>query len=246
MATVQVTVLTAAGTPSSGTYVYIEDSNSPSYFAYGSATNSSGVATINYVPQGPFTVQTNDPYTGRPSGSATGTVAVANDGGTISLTINLVFTANVQGTVYAGDGQTPVAYALVTAIDPTNSQQLASTSTGSNGTYTLYDVAPSTSSFQIVATAPGNSAITATANGSFNTAGQTVTINLTLPLSLLSGQVTYSDGTPVSYPTVFVTQTDSEGNVSTYYPASVDGSGNYTTAWPRERSQSLRRIPLPV
>lgn len=228
LATLQVTVLTALGTPSTGTTVFIQDANNPSYFAYGGPTNSSGIATINYILQGPFTVQTNDPYTGRPSGSANGTVTVANDGATIPVTINLVFTANVQGTVFAADGQTAVANASVTAIDPTNSQQLGSTSAGSTGGYTLYDVAPSTSSFQIVVTAPTDSTITATANGSFNTVGQTVTVNVTLPLSVVSGQVTYSDGTPVSYPTVFVTQTDSQGNVTTYYPTAVDGNGNYS------------------
>ena len=227
LANVQVTVLTTTGTPSAFNYVYIEDANYPSYFAYGAQTNSSGVATINYVPQGSFTVQTNDPYTGLPSGSATGLITVANDGTTVSVTINLVHTANVQGTVYAADGQTPVASAYVMAVDPTNSQMLGSTGTASDGTYMLQDIAPSTSQFQIVATAPEDSSISATANGSYSIVGQTVLVNVTLPISAVSGQVTYSDGTPVAYPTVFVTQTDSQDEMTSYYPTSVDGSGNY-------------------
>jgi hypothetical protein len=227
IASVQVTVLSANSTPLSGTTVYIEDSGQP-YFAYGAATNSSGVAVIANVPQGAFTVQTNDPYTGQVSGSASGAVGASDDGNTIAVTVTTVFSANVQGTVFAADGQTPIPYATVTAVDPTNNMQLASTSTGPNGTYQLFDVAPSTNSFQIVAQAPGVPSISASANGTFSTLGQTETINLTLPLSILSGTVTYSDGTPVSYPTVFVMQTDSLGNVTTYYSSSTDESGDYT------------------
>jgi hypothetical protein len=228
MATVQVTVLDASSFPVAGRTVYISDANTSGYFYYGAATNSSGIATIANVPQGPFTVQTNDPYTGQVAGSASGTVGVSNDGSTIPVTIQLPSTTNVQGTVFAADGQTPVAYATVVAIDPANNNtQLAATSTGPNGTYQLYDVAPSTSSFQIVATAPGNPTVTATVNGSYSSVGSTEIINLTLPLSILSGQITFSDGSPVSYPTVFVNQTVS-GVVNTYYATSTDGSGNYT------------------
>jgi protocatechuate 3,4-dioxygenase beta subunit len=229
MATVQVTVLDSSGFPVSGRTIYISDANTSGNFYYGAATNSSGIATIANVPQGAFTVQTNDPYTGQVSGSASGTVSVSSDGSTISVTINLALTTNVQGTVFAADGQTPVAYASVTAIDPANNNaQLAATSSGPDGTYQLYDVAPSTSSFQVVAAAPEDQTITVTANGSYSSTGQTEIINLTLPLSILNGQVTYSDGTPVPYPTVFVNQTDSMGNLNTYYASSTDGSGDYT------------------
>jgi protocatechuate 3,4-dioxygenase beta subunit len=228
MATVQVTVLDATGLPVSGQTVYISDAITGGYFSYGAATNSTGVASIASVPQGPFTVQTNDLYTGLVSGSASGTVAVANDGGTISLTINLAQTTNVQGTVFAADGQTPVANATIVATDPQNNNiQLASTQTASNGTYQLYDVAPSTSSFQVTAESPVN-ASTVSSTVSYSTVGATEIVNLTLPLSILSGQVTYSDGTPVPYPNVFVNQTDSFGNLNTYYPNSTDGSGDYT------------------
>jgi hypothetical protein len=229
LATVQVTVLDPSGLSVAGRAVYISDANTAPYFSYGGATNSSGILAIANVPQGPFTVQTNDPYTGQVSGSASGTVSVSGDGSTISVTINLPVTTNVQGTVFAADGQTPVAFASVMAIDPANNNaQLEATSTGPDGTYQLYDVAPSTSSFQIVAAAPEDQTITVTANGSYSSTGETEIINLTLPLSILSGQVTYSDGTPVPYPTVFVNQTDSMGNLNTYYASSTDGSGDYT------------------
>jgi len=226
LATVLVTVLDPSSFPVSGRTVYISDANNTPYFSYGGATNSSGIASIASVPQGAFTVQTNDPYTGLVSASASGTVAVANDGGNISVTLQLTVTTNVQGTVFAGDGQTPVPYATVTAYDPVNNNaQLEATSTGPDGTYELYDVAPSTSSFQIVAISPDQS-VSVTVNGSYSTAGTTEIINLTLPLSILSGQVTYSDGTPVPYPTVFVNQTVA-GTVNSYY-ANTDGSGDYT------------------
>ena len=34
----------------------------------------------------------------------------------------------------------------------------------------------------------------------------------------ISGTITYDGSTPVSYPYVFITQTDSTGQVHTYYP----------------------------
>src|SRR5262249_52414179 len=150
------------------------------------------------------TVQANDQFTGQVSGTATGSVNATDDGKTVSVTITTAFSANIQGTIYAADGQTPLAFAPVQVFDPINNTQLSSTSTDANGFYQFQDVAPNTSAFQIVAQAPGNPSVSTSTNGPFTTLGQTLTVNLTMQASILTGTVTFSNGSAVSFPTVFV------------------------------------------
>jgi hypothetical protein len=50
---------------------------------------------------------------------------------------------------------------------------------------------------------------------------------LSLPLSVVSGSVRYSDGTVVPFPTVVISSTDSLGNVNTFLPA-TDANGGFS------------------
>ena len=54
-----------------------------------------------------------------------------------------------------------------------------------------------------------NPAIFAEQTGNFVSNGDLVTIDLTMPLSVVKGTVSYSDGTVVPFPTVVISQTDS-------------------------------------
>ena len=48
--------------------------------------------------------------------------------------------------------------------------------------------------------------------------GQTLDVDLPLPVSVIRGRVFFNDGvTPVQYPEVFVTQTNALGGVETFY-----------------------------
>ena len=226
-ATVQTTVTRYDGSPFVSALVEL---TSNSVYSYSSAayTDASGNAVIPNVPQGPFTVQALDPYTQKVSGTGSGAVNSTDDGGTVAVTVTTGFSANIQGNVYAADGQTPVPGSYVQVQDAATSQTLYSTYTDSNGFYQMFDVSPSGRDFVVVAQSPTDATVTASSSGSFTTFNQTVTVNLTLPVSVVTGTVDFSDGTPVPYPNVFITQTASSGSLQTYYPSQTDGGGNYS------------------
>ena len=48
-----------------------------------------------------------------------------------------------------------------------------------------------------------------------------------MPISVVRGLVSYSDGTVVPFPTVIISQTDSFGNVTSFLPA-TDANGGFS------------------
>ena len=226
VATVTVAVKRYDGTPFANAFVVLSFGSPTSSF--GVNADSNGNASFSHVPQGGFTVQVQDPYTGQVAGMGSGTVNSTDDGGTVSTTVTTGFSANIQGNVYAADGQTPVPSAYVQVQDAVTNQVLFSTYTDTNGFYQMLDISPSSQSFVVIAQSPSDSTVTVSQSGSFATFNQTVTINLTLPVSVVNGTIMFSDGTAVPYPNVLITQTDSLGNQQTYYPVQTDGSGNYS------------------
>ena len=92
---------------------------------------------------------------------------------------------------------------------------LALISTDQNGFYQASGVVPQGGQgFTVVAHSPSNFS---------------VTVNLTLPVSVIKGAVTFAGGvTPVAFPQVFVTEVDSNNVMHTFFPNHTDATGNYT------------------
>ena len=137
-----------------------------------------------------------------------------------------LWAATITGTVGAPAPGTPVSGAKVVLINSGNSAHVDSTTTAGNGVYTFSNVA--IGPYQVMAGKSGyNSAVVL---ASINTAGQTVTANISITINNYTGVFTGtvrkgSDSTPFINATVRLTAgpIDPAGNKT----AQTDSSGNY-------------------
>jgi hypothetical protein len=228
LATLRLTVLKADGTPFAGAPVSLADSFR-SYQRPVGNTDASGVLLIPDVPEGSFTATVNDPNTGAVRGSTQGSVALSDDGRTIDATINVPRATNIRGTIFAGDGQTPLApaSAYVEVVDAATEQVIAYGYTDySTGRYEFDAIAPGAQGFKVRARSPFDESV-AEATGQVVNDGDTIELNLTLPVSIVKGTVFYDDGSPLPYPNVYLMQTDAAGNPQSFYAYVKDEQGRY-------------------
>src|SRR5207244_229327 len=116
-----------------------------------------------------------------------------DDGRTVEVTINAPLSGNVTGTVFAGDGHTPVSSAYVEALETATGNYLSGQYTNQQGHYSFTGLVPGGDQVTIRATIWWLGNATAEATTSFTTTGETKTVDLTLPLSVLNGTVFFSD-----------------------------------------------------
>lgn len=227
IANLSVTVLRSDGQPFPGTRIDVRTVLS-TYFQFFGYADSNGVVTNAnfFVPEGAFSVLARDPNTFGSRGSAAGTILPANDGQVVPVTVNAPLSGNVTGTVFAADGQTPLASAYLELLDRDSGNQLNTRYSDSNGQYTFASVVAGASGFTLRAHAPNDFNITAEVSDSFAVSGETKTVNVTLPVSILIGTVSFTDGEPVPYPNVFATYTDGGGQ-HTLYANAVNADGTY-------------------
>ena len=200
------------------------------FFRFGGQTDVNGVLNIPNVPEGNFTVEAFNPNTGRFAGSAVGTVTPADDGGSVTVTINAPVTGNVQGQVFGGDGQTLVQ-TNVQVFDAATGNFLAS-GFAFSGSYFFQNLTVGSAGFRVRAFAPSNSNVFGENTGTISTSGSTATINVTVPIGVVKGQVTYSDGTGVRFPNVFITQVGTDGVSRTFFATASNQDGTYAVAGP--------------
>lgn len=200
------------------------------FFRFGGVTDVNGVLNIPNVPEGSFTVEAFAPNTFRFAGSAVGAVTPADDGGSVNITINAPSTGNVSGQVFASDGQTLVQ-TTVEVFDAATGNFLGSTSSF-GGSYFISNITTGGAGFRVEAFSPSNFSIFGQNTGVFTSFGQTVTVNVTIPIGVVKGTISYTDGTGVRFPDVFVTQTDANGNVRTYFANTNGADGSYSIAGP--------------
>jgi hypothetical protein len=230
-ATVRVTLLQPDGaTPIPGAYVYIQPDGL--WQRYAGVTGADGVLNIPTVSEGGFTVQAYDNIGF--AGSVAGVVTTGQIGGILNATIVSSPAGYVSGHVWAADGETPLSVGdgedgdapFVELIDVVTGEVIQSRS-AYGGAYSFYSV---TAEHGFTVRASFGAGLTAQGSGAFAFRGETVTIDLTLPVSVVRGTVTFSDGTPVSYPNVFATQTDAAGVTRTFYAARNAADGSYGIA----------------
>jgi len=199
-------------------------------FRFGGVTDVNGVLNIPNVPEGSFTVEAFAPNTFQFAGSAVGIVTPADDGGSVTITINAPTSGNVSGQVFASDGQTLVQ-TTVQVFDAANGNFLGSTFSFS-GSYFISNITTGGAGFRVRAFSPSDSSIFGEGTGVFTSFGQTVVTNVTIPIGVVKGTISYTDGTGVPFPDVFVTQTDANGNARTYFANSNGADGSYSIAGP--------------
>ena len=139
------------------------------------------------------------------SGSARGSAATAG--------------TTIEGTVFAADQTTPVPDSFVELLAPRTGRRLASAFTGTNGTYRFANVAGGGDGFTVRAHSPTALSLIAERHASSGVLG----VDLTLPLSVVRGTVSFSSGMPVPFPTVFLEALD--GRV--FFAAANDEVGQY-------------------
>ena len=228
-ATVHVIVQQAANVPLANAQVDIMFAQD-GFFRFGGTTDINGVVNFQHVPEGSFTVEAFSPNTGRFAGSATGTVTPADDGGSVNITITAPNTGNVSGQVFAADGQTLIQ-TTVEVFDAASGNFLGS-AFSFGGSYFISNITAGGAGFRVEAFSPSNSGVVGQSTGVFTGFGQTVTVNVTIPIGIVKGRITYTDGTGVPFPEVFVTQTDVNGNSRSYFANTNNSDGSYTIAGP--------------
>jgi hypothetical protein len=232
LATVQVVALAADGTARPGLNIYIQDT-SRGFLQFAGSTDANGTLLIQNVQEGAFTVRAFNPFTGQLAGDAAGTITAANDGQTVTVTISPALTGNIQGTVVAADGQTPVQSAFIEIFDVDINNQIATASTDFNGNYSASNITTGSQGFKVRVHLPNDFNTFFDQTGSFQQSGQTVTVNFTLPIGVITGTVTFFDGTPVPFPSIFITQNDSSGKPhSASFFRSSDANGNFRIVGP--------------
>jgi hypothetical protein len=228
-ATVHVIAQQAANVPLANAEVDIMFAQD-GFFRFGAITDVNGVVNFQHVPEGNFTVEAFAPNTFRFAGSATGAVTPADDGGSVNITITAPTTGNISGQVFAADGQT-LLQTTVEVFDAANGNFLGSTFS-SGGSYFISNITAGGAGFRVEAFSPSNFGVFGQSTGVFTSFGQTVQVNVTVPIGIVKGTISYTDGTGVPFPSVFVTQRDANGNSRSFFANTNGSDGSYTIAGP--------------
>lgn len=224
LATLRVTVRRSDGEPLTGARIEVRDPFR-NYFRYGGDDDddgtADGVVMVSEVGEGNFSVLAYT-STGSNAGTASGTIAPSDDGGIVEVTVNAPLSGDIEGTVYAGDGETPIPWHWVEFYDAATDNYLGQASTNENGYYRRNGLVAS--EVRVRTYSPNDYSVTVDETVTFEQTGQVVTQDLLLPVSVLRGTIYYSDGTPAEYPDVFAR---SLVNGDTYYAQNSEFDGTY-------------------
>jgi hypothetical protein len=228
-ATVRVTVLNSDSTPFANAQVFIQDSIRQ-YMRHVGTTGANGVVDIPAVPEGEFSIRTQQAGTGQFIASSKGVVRLADNNQVVNITLRAAFSGNINGTLYAADGETVSAsqWVFMEVIDAASGSTFASAYTNT-GQYEFNNVRFGEQGFIVRASRYQGWTVLAESSGRFESEGETRTFNFTLPFSVVKGRVTFADGTPVAYPSVYLYQRVPDGYTQTLYGSS-DADGNYAVA----------------
>ena len=131
-----------------------------------------------------------------------------------------VFTT-VRGRAVAGDGVTPVSANVAFTYEGGN----VGTSAGGDGRFEIRIGLPVSGTFTVRVSSSNNAAVFVEQSHTATTQGEVVDLgDILLPISVLSGRVTYGVATPVPYPNVFARHTATN---NTYFPDSTDIDGDF-------------------
>ena len=222
----------STGNPIAGAYAYVYDSSG--YYLTYAVTSSSGAYTTPGLPAGSYTVKFS--ATGYAPFTYSGTVSVSI--GTTTSGINAALTADgaISGTVTNASGQTNLASVSVTAYDSSGSY-VTSTSTATDGSYTLENMVPGTYELEFTPSSGPNylpqyyhgESTLGSADPVTVTSGQTTTgIGAGLATGgQVTGKVTDSaTGQPIQY--AYAELLNASGGYVSYVSTAADGSFTLT------------------
>jgi hypothetical protein len=211
-----VTVHSTDGSVVPGATVNVTTNNTGN--KYSGTTDATGVAQFTGIFAGPYSVTARDPVSGY-SVQGTGTVGYQANA-TITLTLQSLGT--IQGTIYAPDGVTPQAGAMVQLSGSAS----RNATTGADGTYQFASI-PTGYYFLAVRDA-SNFVRASTTEFQLQGSGSVLTKNLTfVGVGTVTGTVVDTDGaTPLE--NTSLTLTSQNGSVGGSQNTVTGGDGTYT------------------
>ncbi|MCU1382351.1 MAG: LamG domain protein jellyroll fold domain protein [Acidobacteria bacterium] len=231
-ATITVHVTRGDGvTPWAGAAIFSSDKFRP-FFQVRGRTDANGNLTLQrslsdatpeQFAEGDVTIRVYDANTGVALFDQPATVRYADINGNVDVAMGAtIIGGNITGHVYARDGTTPIPDAYVELVNAVDAQRITSVYAGPDGAFEFPNVLPGQQGVVVRATAPIGWAVVEEAR-TFTTAGETLTVDLLLPVTpaTVSGHVFAGDGlTPLT--TVEVLLIDSQGNGLQYaYPDAI-------------------------
>jgi hypothetical protein len=201
-ATLNVQVRRPDGTGWAGLRVEVSDSSRP-FFEFRGTTNAAGDLAVTGVAEGAFTIRVRDPNTGTVLlAQATGTIQPEHDATTLAFPVVIgSVVGHVQGRVFAADQASVLGGVTVQLLDAGEAKLLRTTITNANGQFAFSDVLAGPGGFIVRAFAPRNVSTVVDRNGVITIPGETVTVDVALPVTIgtISGTVTAgTGGTPIS------------------------------------------------
>jgi hypothetical protein len=190
----RVTVLQENGQPNSGATVNIRDAYR-GFFSFAGTTDAAGVFEASAIPEGLVRVYaTKNGF----QGSVSRVLTAAENDATVAISIQPVRTG-VQGVISAGDGVTSISSARLSILDRVTGIQLNSGIAGTNGSYQFAPLLSGSEGLAVQASFVNNSGIAeASARQEAGPGGGTLTINVSVPVSVVKGKVLLDDGiTPI-------------------------------------------------
>jgi hypothetical protein len=184
MGTVEVTVTEKDSIPIRSAQVFIRDSFHSEFVSKG-VTGSDGTNTITETPEGDFTVRAEKD--GKILGEASD--AITEQGEVVEVTIVRPGDATIEGTVVAGDGETPISVTRVELRAEDGALLLKTQFTDNEGFYRFEDVLEPGSSAMVRAIYSDDSSKTAEALLTANEPGEVLTQDLELPVTVVKGRV---------------------------------------------------------
>ena len=179
-------------------------------------TDPNGDYSITKLPVGTYTVQTRlSGYQFEDSTDNTVTSGQTTSG--VDFTATASPTGKIAGEVTESDGSTPIVGAYVTAIDSSDSNNIAVEETDINGEYEISGL--TTGTYEV--TAQNAEGLIAEDDNVSVTNGSTTTLDLSSVDGAISGTITNSSQSPVEGATVIVLTTTKS------YMATSDANGDY-------------------
>ena len=134
---------------------------------------------------------------------------------------------NIEGTIFAADGATPLPGALVQATDPLTGFVIAAATTEGTGHYAFNNLPAGPQGILLIAHLPFSTADVATRLVEFTSSNQTVSdANITLGVSVLVGRVLDAAGVHVPNASVIGSVVQTDGTPHTFSVTS-DAEGGY-------------------
>jgi 5-hydroxyisourate hydrolase-like protein (transthyretin family) len=199
VANATIAVVKPDGTPFGSAYLYLRNAYLGNFQYQGTTDGTTGLRAMP-LPEGDNQLQVRDYNNGAALMNYTATIAPEDEGVAKTITITVgAMSGTVTGQVFSADGVTPVASARVYLLNALDGLQLNWMTTAADGRYTFSSVRPGSTGFIVRAALPSSvpDPTTVDVPGSFSTAGETMTVNVTMPFAsvTLSGTVFSADGT---------------------------------------------------